>query len=342
MHWEPEKHGRIPALELGSRTRAQVFSQSDLSGNLGSLSYLTMPLVHNLERTLDIMIIPPPELDGMPLPIPSDAMIMQKQSEAILIWIIGALVDLEKAYEPFESVVSIFCLVVSLSTDVWTPSACKLAEVVFSGIAISHVSPPLPVPGLPGAQPPCGAVSGPFEWLVVYWATPLLYDAMAFLLTAWKAFDFWKKDMDSHLFEAIWRDGFLYFFAILAMNVANVVIFLNAPPILRAINIVPTLVFQVIISCRLVLNLKRSGSQNTSASPKSKFKSKGRDDSRQVKVDVSKWSSSDEKQAASLHLGQPPTELKILQKAQTKGSDVRNWSRPAHLWNSITSSGEMV
>jgi len=56
-------------------------------------------------------------------------------------------------------------------------------------------------------------------------------------LTAWKAFDYWKKDVNTPLITVIWRDGVLYFFAIFSMNVVNVLIFLAAPQSLRAINL---------------------------------------------------------------------------------------------------------
>ena len=56
-------------------------------------------------------------------------------------------------------------------------------------------------------------------------------------LTAWKAYRYWKEEVDTSLFNIIWRHGLLYFFVIFSMNVVNVIIFLTAPQALRAVNL---------------------------------------------------------------------------------------------------------
>ena len=56
-------------------------------------------------------------------------------------------------------------------------------------------------------------------------------------LTAWKAYEFWKNEINTPLFKIIWRDGLLYFFVIFSMNLINVIIFLTVPKGLRAINL---------------------------------------------------------------------------------------------------------
>ena len=101
-------------------------------------------------------------------------------------------------------------------------------------------------------------------------------------LTAWKAFEFWKKEINIPLFSVIWRDGLLYFFAIFSMNLINVIIFITVPNILRVVNLTwvfhligyqvrinkcltrPTLILQVILSCRLLLNLREVHASTTS------------------------------------------------------------------------------
>jgi hypothetical protein len=100
---------------------------------------------------------------------------------------------------------------------------------------------------------------GPFGWLISFWTIPLFYDTIVFLLTAWKAYGYWKKEVDTPLFDIMWRDGLLYFFTIFSMNLTNVVIFLTVPPALRAVNLTPTLILEVILSCRLLLNLRSAG-----------------------------------------------------------------------------------
>ncbi|PPQ84344.1 hypothetical protein CVT26_011406 [Gymnopilus dilepis] len=120
-----------------------------------------------------------------------------------------------------------------------------------------------------GARPPCSAVTGPFGWLVAFWSIPLFYDTLTFLLTAHKAYTLYKSEVTTPLFDIIWRDGLLYFFGVFSMNLANVIIFLTVPRGLRAVNLSrgvltdvwygsnrATLVLEVVLSCRLILNLR--------------------------------------------------------------------------------------
>jgi len=147
-------------------------------------------------------------------------------------------------------------------------SVVILVEICIGGFSISTTSAPTLV-GPSGTRPPCGAVMGPIGWLVAFWSIPLLYDGLTFLLTAWKAYDFWRKEVNTPLISVIWRDGVLYFFAIFSMNLTNVIIFLTTPRSLRAVNLTPTLVFSVILSCRLVLNLRGTRAHTGFSAPSS-------------------------------------------------------------------------
>jgi len=139
-----------------------------------------------------------------------------------------------------------------------------IIEVIIGGISISTTSPPPPYEGPVATAPPCGAVMGPFGWLISFWTIPLFYDTIVFLLTAWKAYGYWIKEVNTPLFDIMWRDGLLYFFTIFSMNLTNVVIFLTVPPALRAVNLTPTLILEVILSCRLLLNLRSAGQTSVS------------------------------------------------------------------------------
>ena len=148
--------------------------------------------------------------------------------------------------------------------------------MVIGGIAISTTLPPSSFAGPIGTGPPCGAVMGPFGWLIAFWVRKnhnlknilnnffflifLITVNPSFLwykhipvghprpfhfpgkfhfsrLTAWKAYGYWKKEVNTPLFDIIWRDGFLYFFVIFSMNAANVIIFSTVPEALRAFNL---------------------------------------------------------------------------------------------------------
>jgi len=78
----------------------------------------------------------------------------------------------------------------------------------------------------------------PLHFCAVFHA-PLVHPISQFFyrLTAWKAYDFWRKEINTPLFNIIWRDGLLYFFVIFSMNLINVIIFLTVPKGLRAINL---------------------------------------------------------------------------------------------------------
>jgi hypothetical protein len=267
--------------------------------------------------------MPVPPVPSGPPQIPHEALVQQKQGQAVMIWAIGAfcifgwewLLCLPQEYrriwmKPINASSLMYLanryfgllqltFVVTLVADVWTPSACRhlfyfepvgalistvisqmilgsrvyaiysqskpvgfflvlilMVEIVIGGISVGTTSPPLPHPGPASAQSPCGAVMGPFGWLISFWAIPLFYDTIAFVLTACKAYHFWRSEIDTPLFDIIWRDGVLYFFGIFTMNAINVIIFLTAPKALRAINLTPTLILEVVLSCRLVLNLR--------------------------------------------------------------------------------------
>ncbi|PPQ84153.1 hypothetical protein CVT25_002019, partial [Psilocybe cyanescens] len=243
-----------------------------------------------------------------------------------------------------------FAIVVTLATDIWTPSACGrifffepigalisivlsqmvlggrvyavfsqskplgfilasilIVELVVGGVAISHITHPPSIPiGAPGLPPdfqppPCGALTGPFKWQVTYWTLPLFYDTLTFLLTAWKAYSFWRKELHTHLFNIIWRDGLLYFLAILIMNILNVVLFLAAPNGIRTINLPATIILEIILSCRLILNLK--GTQSESTLHPNLLKTSN---TLRVPEKSPKWSSSTGTMPSTSHSDSPP------------------------------------
>jgi hypothetical protein len=59
-------------------------------------------------------------------------------------------------------------------------SGILIVEVAVGGYAISTTSPPAPIPGAPGAAPPCGAVMGPIGWLIAFWVSGLTVSRVSF------------------------------------------------------------------------------------------------------------------------------------------------------------------
>lgn len=111
---------------------------------------------------------------------------------------------------------------------------------------------PSPAPGIPV---PCVAV-GPKKYLVAFWAIPLLFDTVTFLLTFYKSYTFWKAESKSPTISVLFRDGLVYFAAIFSMNLINVILFVTQDTTLQAVNLPATLMLNIIMSCRLVLNLR--------------------------------------------------------------------------------------
>ncbi|KDR76962.1 hypothetical protein GALMADRAFT_421382 [Galerina marginata CBS 339.88] len=202
-----------------------------------------------------------------------------------------------------------------------------LSEIIIGAISVSTTHPPPPILGPASSQPPCGAVMGPFGWLVAFWAIPLIYDTMAFLLTAWKAYDFWKREIDTPLFDIIWRDGVIYFFVIFTMNAANVIIFLTVPETLRAVNLTPTLVLEIILSCRLVLNLREAhGRSNSQPSSQPKWS----DHSRPRYNNQSHNASSGEAEASTF---EAPAAMKLQPLRKASAYEVSTTDLKVKPWN---------
>lgn len=85
---------------------------------------------------------------------------------------------------------------------------------------------------------------------------PLVFDALTFLMTAYKSFEYWRMEVTTPMLTILFRDGLIYFTAIFAMNLLNVVLFTTMPPALQAVNLPATAMLGIIMSCRLVLNVR--------------------------------------------------------------------------------------
>ncbi|KAG6850647.1 hypothetical protein H0H93_010840, partial [Arthromyces matolae] len=108
----------------------------------------------------------------------------------------------------------------------------------------------------PGVVIPCIAI-GPTNWLVAFWAIPLLFDSITFTLTLYKSIQHWRNEVKSATLSLLFRDGLVYFAAIFSMNLINVVLFVTQDETLQAINLPATLMLNIIMSCRLILNLRK-------------------------------------------------------------------------------------
>ncbi|RDB20004.1 hypothetical protein Hypma_012883 [Hypsizygus marmoreus] len=135
-----------------------------------------------------------------------------------------------------------------------------LPELIIHAYTLTMVF-PAPSPG-PGILIPCVAI-GPTRWLVGFWTMPLVYDTVTFILTLYKTIEYWRQRIDSPILTLLFRDGLAYFAAIFTMNLVNVVLFVTQNTTLQAINLPATLMLNILMSCRLVLNLRASPTKVT-------------------------------------------------------------------------------
>ncbi|KAF8891000.1 hypothetical protein BD779DRAFT_222128 [Infundibulicybe gibba] len=109
--------------------------------------------------------------------------------------------------------------------------------------------------GPPGTGPLCGVVVRPRGSLLTFYAMPLLYHSVTFLVASWRTYRFWKQEVTATLSGILRRYGVLYFFALFSTNVANMVIVLTASKPLEPADFMPMLILEVTLSCRLFLSL---------------------------------------------------------------------------------------
>ncbi|TFK33082.1 hypothetical protein BDQ12DRAFT_739019 [Crucibulum laeve] len=128
-----------------------------------------------------------------------------------------------------------------------------VAEYVVQSISMT-VFIPAPSP-MPEVTFPCVA-TGPTRWLIAFWVMPLIYDTVTFAMTLLKSVEHWRNQVSSSTLSLLFRDGLIYFSTIFTMNLINVVLFVTQNPNLKVINIPSTSMLNVIMSCRLILNLR--------------------------------------------------------------------------------------
>jgi hypothetical protein len=85
----------------------------------------------------------------------------------------------------------------------------------------------------------------------------LVFDSVIFSLTLNKAF---KMGRGIRLLDVIVRDGTMYFSALFIVNLANILILLFAPPLLKSSTTSMTNVLSITLVSRLMLNLRAQSS----------------------------------------------------------------------------------
>ncbi|KZT36399.1 hypothetical protein SISSUDRAFT_1034864 [Sistotremastrum suecicum HHB10207 ss-3] len=90
------------------------------------------------------------------------------------------------------------------------------------------------------------------------WLAPLTVETVIFLLTSLKAFQHWQNKLLSrtHLVTILYRDGFLYFVVMFAMNILNTLIFYLLPLQLSEVTFILYRALMSVMASRLLLNVR--------------------------------------------------------------------------------------
>ncbi|KAM0748665.1 hypothetical protein T439DRAFT_327930 [Meredithblackwellia eburnea MCA 4105] len=98
--------------------------------------------------------------------------------------------------------------------------------------------------------------------VILYWVLPCVFDAVVFGLTMWKAWQYTRSiGGGTPLLSVVIRDGTLIFFIIFLSNVVNVAFYAQTNTGIQPINSPFTVIITSMMACRLVLNLKSSGTR---------------------------------------------------------------------------------
>ncbi|KAI0078391.1 hypothetical protein K474DRAFT_916439 [Panus rudis PR-1116 ss-1] len=116
-----------------------------------------------------------------------------------------------------------------------------------------------PTPGLPG----CYATA---ESPIVFasFATLTLFEILIVIMTVRKGYlHFQQGTSRSQLAYVLYRDGVLFFIALLACSLGNVILLVSAPP--QYLDLLDTLtrVIHSLICCRILLNIRNAGRGDT-------------------------------------------------------------------------------
>ncbi|KAG6902450.1 hypothetical protein C0995_016311 [Termitomyces sp. Mi166 len=135
----------------------------------------------------------------------------QTEGQAVILWTVGMY------YGLLQFAVGIWLLTTPITNAV-SVDTCKgiimTAEFAVHAYTLTVVF-PAPSPA-PGVVIPCIAI-GPLKWLIVFWAIPLAYDTITFVLTLFKSMQHWRNQVESATLSLLFRDGLIYFAAIFSL-----------------------------------------------------------------------------------------------------------------------------
>ncbi|KAI0647193.1 hypothetical protein C8Q79DRAFT_611045 [Trametes meyenii] len=93
--------------------------------------------------------------------------------------------------------------------------------------------------------------------LALAWSAMLWFDSIIFALTLYKAIQM-RRELSGGLLETLFRDGTIYYGILMAVNMVNIITFLETPPNtpMKGMATTMTNVLSVTLTSRLMLNLR--------------------------------------------------------------------------------------
>jgi len=113
---------------------------------------------------------------------------------------------------------------------------------------------PPPMPGLPGCYLADDSTIVFFDFLLL-----LLFELVIVTLTLWKCFRSFRTS--ASVMRTLYRDSVAFFLVLFGLSLGNLLVFATAPPEYLDVLTTITRVFHSLISCRILLNIRRAAAR---------------------------------------------------------------------------------
>ncbi|KAJ7650650.1 hypothetical protein FB45DRAFT_1018040 [Roridomyces roridus] len=130
-----------------------------------------------------------------------------------------------------------------------------IGEVAFMAVFINHTT---LLPDPPGVVGCAGGGSFGSRGAVAFWGPAFIFDVVVFAMTIYKSYKTLQGSKSLGLLGVVLRDGSIYFVIVAIISVVNMMTMIFAPLDLLSVNASLATTLPVILTNRLVLNLRAS------------------------------------------------------------------------------------
>ncbi|KAF8140557.1 hypothetical protein EV363DRAFT_1151677 [Boletus edulis] len=146
---------------------------------------------------------------------------------------------------------------------------CALAGVVAYQLyvdASQMILLPFVTPPYVSKEGPCFPASKPHSaHLLGFFIAPLLFDTLVTAMTVWQAFHIRIRNggANSKLIQTFLREGVFYYILISIANLINGIFYLQPRQVISALNIPLSVMMAPLLACRLILDLRERGAEDS-------------------------------------------------------------------------------